>query len=200
MSNATISPIAHGTMTISGSLNLNGNVTYSYASGDTIAVGGALSLSSPDYVLPTGPSPPALTRSLRTTAARPILSTDLSMAGSYQSGTRQTYAFGTSGGTAVTLTVAGNPGNLLWNTSSGIWDVTTTPSWFNTSTGSADVFYQADNVTFNDRPGGNAATVNINAAVSPATMTVSNTAVSYTFNGFGGINGSSSLVKNGPAR
>jgi fibronectin-binding autotransporter adhesin len=198
MSNATIAPTGSGTMTISGSLNLNGNVTYDYVLGNKIAVGGALSLSNPTYLLPAGQLASGTYTLMTYNGGSPDAADDFMMGGSYQAGTRQIYTFGTSGGTAVTLTVSGNPGNLLWNTSNGIWDVQNTPSWFNTTTGSADVFYAADNVTFNDRPGGSAAIVNINASVSPASMTVSNTAVSYTMNGGGSIDGSAALVKNGP--
>ena len=124
----------------------------------------------------------------------------LQMASSFQSGTRQTYVFNASGG-AVTLSVSGAPAaNLVWNSSSGLWDVTTTKSWYNTGTSATDFFYNADNVTFNDRPGGTSASVIVNGTVLPGSITVSNTAVAYTFsNADGGqINGSASLIKSEP--
>jgi fibronectin-binding autotransporter adhesin len=203
---AVVSPTVSGTvvsptvgfMTISGNLNLNANVTYAYGPGDRIAVGGALSLSNPIYLLPTSGLSSGTYTLMTYNGGTPDPADDMSMTGIYQSGTRQTYTFDTSGGTAVTLTVVGNLANLFWNTTSGTWDIQTTPSWYNTGTSSADVFWTGDNVTFNDRPGGHAAIVNINAQVEPSTMTVSNTAVSYTMNGSGSINGSTALVKNGP--
>ena len=189
-----------GTLTISGSLNMSGNDVYPYVPGDLIAVNGPLTFSNaPTLLLPSRSLAPGVRTLMTYTGGTPDAADYMAMGGIYQLGPRQTFTFGTSGGTAVTLTVVGLVGNLEWNTSSGTWDVQNTPSWYNASSGSTDVFYQADNVTFNDRPGGAAASVNINAAVSPASMTVSNTSVSYTLNGTGGINGSTSLVKNGPA-
>ena len=194
-----VSPTASGTLTISGSLNMSGNDLYTYVPGDLIAVNGPLTFSNAStLLLPSRSLAPGVITLMTYTGGSPNAAGFMQMGGSYQSNTRQTFTFGTSGGTAVTLSVAGTAGNLLWNTSSGTWDVANTVSWFNTNSASADIFYQADNVTFNDRPGGSAASVNINAAVGPASMTFSNTAVSYTLNGTGGIIDSTSLVKNGP--
>ena len=195
---AVISPTASGSLTISGSLNMNGNDLYSYVPGNLIAVQGALAFNGPTYLVPSKSLAQGVYTLMTYAAGTPDAVDNMQMGGSYQTGTRQMFTFGTSGGTAVTLSVAGSAGNLLWNTASGAWDLQTSHSWFNTNTSSVDVFYQADNVTVNERPGGAAATVNINDNVQPASMTVSNTAVSYTLNGFGSINGSTSLVKNGP--
>ena len=197
MSNATVAPAAQATMTIAGNLSMNGSVNYSFVPGDQIAVNGALALNAPTYVLP-GVALSAGTYTLMTyTSGSPNLS-NIGMGGSFQSGTRQSYTFGTSGGSAVTLAVGGNPGFLQWNTANGTWNLNSAASWFNTTTSSADVFYNGDSVTFNDRPGGSSATVSISGAVAPSTLTVSNTAVAYTFGGGGSITGISSLVKNGP--
>lgn len=139
MSNATISPAASGTMTISGSLNLNGNVTYSYAPGSKIAVGGALSLSYPEYLLPTTPLSAGTYTLITYNAGTPDPASDFAMGGSYQGSTRQTYSFGTSGGSAVALVVSGSVGNLFWNSGNSTWDIQSTPAWYNSTTGSADV-------------------------------------------------------------
>ncbi len=195
---AVISPTASGSLTISGNLNMNGNDLYSYVPGNLITVQGALAFNGPTFLVPSTSLAQGVYTLMTYAAGSPDAVDNMQMGGSYQTGTRQSFTFGTSGGSAVTLSVTGTAGNLLWNTTSGTWDLQTTHSWFNTNTSSSDVFYQADNVTFNDRPGGNSATVNINAAVEPASMTVSNTAVNYTMNGSGSINGSTSLVKNGP--
>ena len=123
------------------------------------------------------------------------------MASSFQSGTRQTYTFSATNG-SVTLSVSGaGAANLLWNVAgSGNWDVITTKSWYNTSSGSADCFYNADNVAFNDGPGGSSVSVVVNGTVLPGSITVSNTNVAYTFSNANGgqINGSGSLYKTGP--
>ena len=197
MSSATIAPTPNGTMTIAGNLSLNGNVTYSYATGDRIAVNGALSLSNPTYLLPTGALSSG-THTLMTYTSGSPDPIDLGMGGSYGVGTRQTFTFGTSGGSAVTLTVTGNPATLQWNTANGTWNLNSAASWYNTTTGSADVFYNGDTVIFNDRPGGSSASVNVSGSVSPSSLTVSNTNVSYTINGAGSIDGITSLVVNGP--
>jgi autotransporter-associated beta strand protein len=195
---AVISPTASGSLTVSGSMNLSGNDVYPYVPGNLIAVQGALTFSNgPTLLIPSTSLAQGAYTLMTYTGGAPDPASYMAMGGSYQSGTRQIFTFGTSGGTAVTLSVVGTAGNLVWNTSSGTWDVQNTASWFNNNTSSADVFYQADNVTLNDRPGGNAAIVNITTAVSPALMTVSNTAVNYTINGSGSINGSGALVKNG---
>ncbi len=122
-----------------------------------------------------------------------------SMGGQFGSNPRQTYTFtATPGPGALTVSVSGFVGNLVWN--GGInqtWDVGSSTSWLNLAGGTLDNFYTNDNVTFNDTPG-TAATVNINAAVLPGNLIVSNTAVNYIFSGTGSIGGTTSLVKNGP--
>ena len=122
------------------------------------------------------------------------------MGGAFLSG-RQTYSFSASAGT-VSLTVGGGPANLQWTGGNNqTWDTTTSKSWLNLSTSAADFFYTGDSVTFNDTAGAANANVTINGGtlgnVQPGSITVSNTAVNYTFSG-SPIAGSTSLVKNGP--
>ena len=76
----------------------------------------------------------------------------------------------------------------------------TSQSWYNLGTSAADYFFNADNVTFNDQPGGGSVSVVVNGAVLPGSIIVSNTNVAYTFSNanFGQINGSGSLIKSGP--
>ena len=86
----------------------------------------------------------------------------------------------------------------MWNVAGGgNWDVTTSKSWYNTGSSATDYFYNADNVTFNDRPGGSSVSVAVTGTVTPGSITVSNTNVAYTFSGGGAINGSGSLIKSG---
>ena len=198
VTNGTIAqPGANSTMTVNGGLSLTG-VTINYYAGDNIALigGGGLSQGGGDYIdllttigtgtytLFTGSSVPANPASY------------LTMTGNLSN--RQTYAFNTSGNTAVTLTVTGAPGNLRWvGGSNQTWDTDVSQNWFNLSTSGADFFFTGDSVTFNDTPG-TATTVNISGPVQPGSITVSNTNANYTFGGGGSIAGVASLVKNGP--
>ena len=188
---------SNSTMTINGNLALTGG-TVSMAQGSTIALtgGGSLSLFGTDYIallsqIGTG------TYTLFTYGGLSAGSTaDLAMGAGTSS--RQTYTFGTSGGTAVTLTVAGQPGNLQWSGGSNhAWDTGASKSWYNLSSSAADYFFGGDSVTFNDTPG-TATTVTISGNVAPGSLTVANTTHPYTFGGTGSIIGSTSLNMNGP--
>jgi autotransporter-associated beta strand protein len=93
----------------------------------------------------------------------------------------------------IQLAVTGTAGALVWSGTNGnIWDLATTANWLNA--GTADVFYNLDQLVFNDTAtnGG----VNIGGNVSPAILVVSNNATSYTFSN-GVISGFTALVKNG---
>ena len=196
--NSIVSPAGTGTvgtMTVSGSMGLSGG-TLAYDAGDQIALGGPLSLGGSISVIPTAPLSSG-TYTVFTAASVPVDVSSLAVTGLYDSG-RQSYLFATSGGTAVTLTVGGSFGFLTWTGgNNNTWDVQSSPSWYNTTSGSADVFYNGDIVTFDDSAGSAAGNVTINGPVQPAALTVSNTAVNYTFGG-GPIVGTTNLVKNGP--
>ena len=120
---------------------------------------------------------------------------DLQVSGSNFSA-RQTYGFSASGGTVNLAVGGGQAGNLFWR--GGTWDNGVSPSWYNTVTSSTDKFFFGDNVTFDDSAGTANGSVTISGAVQPGTLTVSNTAVNYTFGGTGSIGGVTSLVMNGP--
>ena len=98
----------------------------------------------------------------------------------------------------IDLIVTGTPANLVWQGDNSInaWDIQTTSNWLKGA--SADVFYALDNVTFNDA-GSVTPNVDIQAAVTPSLVVVSNTAKNYTFSSSvgQGINGAGSLTKNG---
>ena len=85
------------------------------------------------------------------------------------------------------LTASGTNKSLVWN-GSGDWDLKTSPSW-NTS----DIFYNADDVTFDSTSSG---TVSIDSEVRPASVTV-NSSTNYTFTGYGKITGNVGLTKTG---
>jgi fibronectin-binding autotransporter adhesin len=99
----------------------------------------------------------------------------------------------------VLLNVLTGAGNLVWNNNSanGLWD-TNSINWLNTGTSANDQFYQLDAVTFNDSIGGSAATVTLNTTnLLPASVTVNNSSVAYTFAGTGSIGGPVGLLKQG---
>ena len=90
------------------------------------------------------------------------------------------------------------PASLTWKgndpTNPTFWDLNTTANWDNA--GSADKFFNADTVTFDDTAAVSGYTVAVQgASVSPGNMTFNNSANAYTVSG--AIAGSGSLVKNG---
>jgi len=110
--------------------------------------------------------------------------------------TRQTITLDTSSPTAVNLIVSGTAANLVWTGShSNVWDVKTTQNWSNG--GTPDVFYNLDNVAFNDTGIANNI-VSIPANVAPGSVTVNlSSASAYTLQGAGGITGATGLVMSG---
>ena len=188
---------SNSTMTISGNLSLNG-ATINYLQGDQInlAGGGALNLSGIDFVY-IPPTVPVATGAYTLITAASISGGTANLAASGGS-PRQQYVLGTSGGTAVTMTVTGSAANLQWNGGvNSTWVFGVSPNWLNASGGSLDYFYSGDNVTFNDTPG-TATNVNVSGTVQPGSLLVSNTTVNYTFGGSGVIAGNTALIKNGP--
>ena len=203
LQSATINIPTGGTLTIGGNLTFSsGNETYLYAPGDLInTTTGDVAFNATTSIFPTGGTIATGTYTLFTYSGADPNINNLQMASSFQSGTRQSYVFSASSG-AVTLSVSGAPSaNLVWSVAgSSNWDVATTKSWYNLGTSASDYFYNADSVTFNDRPGGGSVTVVVNGTVLPGSITVSNTNVAYTFSNANGgaINGSALLIKSGP--
>jgi autotransporter-associated beta strand protein len=97
----------------------------------------------------------------------------------------------------IDLVVTGSPAPLVWKGDGSVnaWDVQTTTNWLNLA--APDYFYQFDNVTFTDT-GSNSPAVDIQAAVTPSSVVVSNTQP-YIFNSSvsQGIGGGCSLTKSG---
>jgi autotransporter-associated beta strand protein len=82
---------------------------------------------------------------------------------------------------------------LVWTGSaSSAWDTTTT-NWLNGITPTA--YADGDSVLFNNS--GTSTSVIINSAVSPGSVTFTNSTINYTISGNSGISGSASLVKTG---
>src|SRR5206468_11032952 len=79
---------------------------------------------------------------------------------------------------SIVLQVTGGAANISWNNAGGTGDGTTrdiqnNQNWRNGA--APDIYYEADNVTFNDTNNGHY-TVNIATTVNPGSMTVNNSA------------------------
>ena len=84
------------------------------------------------------------------------------------------------------------PGLVWTGSASSSWDATTT-NWLNGITPAA--YADGDNVFFNNS--GASASVVINSAVSPGSVTFTNSTINYTISGSSGISGSAGLIKSG---
>ncbi|MBN2577375.1 MAG: autotransporter-associated beta strand repeat-containing protein [Pirellulales bacterium] len=123
---------------------------------------------------------------------------NFSLAGAVSGTTRQDFDIITTATPGkVELQVSGDPWHLTWkgNVSSD-WDVVGDANW--DSTGGTTEYYELDHVTF-DNSGSNASPINIEADVTPSSITVTNSSGhDYTFEG-AGILGFTGLTKNGDA-
>ncbi|CAE7040623.1 unnamed protein product [Symbiodinium sp. CCMP2456] len=105
--------------------------------------------------------------------------------------TRQSLAISSASG-AVNLDVTGTAGSLTWTGANGTaWDKNTTQNWVD---GGAEVFYDLDQVTFDDSAGANS-TVDISGEdVYPSVITFnSSTGNTYTVTGTNGFGGQTPL-------
>jgi fibronectin-binding autotransporter adhesin len=97
------------------------------------------------------------------------------------------------------LILTASTASLIWQgndpTNPSYWDVQTTQNWFNTGTSSPDVYYQTDNVTFDDTAA--SYNVSIQATVTPTSVTLNNSNSAYTVTGAAGISGFTGLTKLG---
>ena len=188
-----------GPLNIGGNLGLNsGTLTGNPANAITVA--GGATLGGVNYVIP-GAELSSGTYALITYPASGLSGSaaNLALGGPFiVNGSRQTYSFDTSTGTAVNLIVNGSAGSLQWNGgANSTWDTLTSQNWLNLSGGTLDYFYPGDNTTFTDTPG-TATTVNISGTVLPGSVTMSNMNVAYTFSGAGSIIGGAALTIDGP--
>lgn len=105
---------------------------------------------------------------------------------------RQTFAIVTTANT-VNLVVTGASVTLAWSGASSTWDVATTASWLNGST--ADIYFDADAVTFTDAA--TSGSITLAANVAPRSLLVNNSAArAFTFSG-SAISGDTALAKSG---
>ena len=174
-----LSPTNYGQLNVSGTASLIGGSATIDPTFDAIALPG--------------------TYALVTSSGLNLNGNSFSLGGSLEPNTRATETLTTTS-TAVDLIVTGSPANLFWSNANGNgdWDVVTTSNWFNSGTSNADLFYNADSVTFDDtHNGGTAYTVNLTTTVAPGSITVNNSANNYTFTGGGSIAGAPNLTKTG---
>jgi autotransporter-associated beta strand protein len=78
----------------------------------------------------------------------------------------------------------------------GNWDIGVTTNWVNLGTGLPSFYTDGSPVIFNDSALGTT-TVNLTTAVNPASITMTNSSLNYTFVGTGSIGGSIGLKKQG---
>ena len=85
--------------------------------------------------------------------------------------------------------------SLIWTGTNAnqYWDTNTTVNWNNA--GNPDKFLTSDSVTFDDTA--STGNVLVSGTVQPASMTINNNILAYTFSGSGKIAGSTSLLKSG---
>lgn len=110
-------------------------------------------------------------------------------------GNRFTYSFDDSVPGEIRVEVSGAPVALVWQGGAmgNLWDIGGAANWLNG--GVPDAFFQGDGVLF-DPSGSTVPSVDLSGALSPASLTVSNTA-GYTFSGSGRISGTTSITKQG---
>lgn len=102
----------------------------------------------------------------------------------------------------IYVTVSSVGSGIVWtgtnDVSPNLWDLNTTANWLlgGVATDYIENVPPGDAVTFNDQGSG---TVLLSNTVSPASVTVSNASVGYTFQGTGQINSSGGLTKVGSA-
>jgi autotransporter-associated beta strand protein len=159
-----------GTLALSGSQMFNFNLTdNALGAGTYYLIEGANNSTASSVVLTNNllaPTRQAITLSLAATGSNP----------SY-----------------VRLIVSGAASSLVWaGTNGNVWD-NVTVNWLNA--GVADVFYNLDQVVFNDTAANG--TVTLVGTLQPAVLLVTNNSRAYTFNGTGALVGSGPLTKAG---
>ncbi len=194
-----------GSIGIGGNLSVSGgllDVVFNGATATTLTLGGSATFagdSSLDLIQVLGPTHPSYVIFSAPGGLTGLTSGLLETIG------RTTYSIDPTqlSANVLQIDIAGGPANLQWGTSTGGGDGVTWESqqveknWTNlTESGSADYFYNGDNVTFNDTNQGDY-TVLVSGTVSPGSMTVSTTNA-YTIGGpLGSIAGPGLLTKNG---
>jgi autotransporter-associated beta strand protein len=214
MNSGNITPVpgSAGTLTINGNLTLTGGTlnydlkdvaTMGGGTNDLIAVnGGTLDVSGGTTAIKLNPIAGSLNgtytlisspNSVVGTAANFSFDAPRGLTASFDTTTQPSNVLMTANGSP-------NPASLVWagNGGGGNWDVQLSQNWL--SNAAPDVFYNLDTVTFNDSAGSANATVSLPGAVSPGSVTVSNSGFTYNLglsSDPGLISGTGGLTKNG---
>jgi fibronectin-binding autotransporter adhesin len=189
-----------GTINFNGNLQMNGgtiryDMSLNPASGnDLVSVTGSVALNSgkvtPNFLagVPTSGNYTVITAAGGFTGSAANITVDFPGRGS------DPVAFIQGNSLMFSPADIGAGAALVWTgANSGNWDVETTQNW--TNSGSPDVFFNLDSVTFPEAAANKAVTVN--ALVSPTgTIAINNTSP-YTFSGTGAIIGNAGLTKTG---
>ncbi len=189
-----------GTLTVSGNLSLNNTTNLIELGADPTAIGGGVN----DLIAAGG--------NLGLTGVNTIKITPLAGLDTVTPYTVMTYSNALSGGApnlrvtsdnpryvfglvnpvtgptnVIQVNVSGIPVTLSWRGGAAgnpnLWDFGTTSNWFNGT--SLDVFYTGDTVQFDDTSA--TGSVTVNSTVQPGSMTINNSALSYTLSGPGGV-------------
>ena len=176
-----------GTATFAINLAVSGCVTDTLALSVAGLPSGASASFSPSSVSGSGSS----TLSVATAASTPSASYTLTITARDTSLTNTT--------TVNLIITRTTSANLRWSSSSSaVWDISTTPNWFNPSTGTNDVFFSGDRVLFDDSPGVvTGIMIGSGVAVMPSALTNDSSLNDFTIFGAGKISGTLSLVKQG---
>lgn len=207
IANFTVASLDHQ----AGSIGLDLSNNPSGPGNDKLTVTGAYTYTGGTLDLLFATNPGAGTYTLLSYGTLPISLTDsaitingLSIAAWNAGSSFDAGSVNNGSGTAdsITLAFTATPRNLFWNGSSSSWNANLDTS-FNETTpgGTATVFYNGDNVTFEDTstPGlFLTATLN-DVTVAPSSITFNNSSRDYVINhvGTGGIIGSTGITKNG---
>lgn len=194
-----------GTLTFSNSLTLNdgtildfklGSVTnLNEGTNDLIAVAGDLTLNGLTTInFDFASSLPDTNGSYTILTYGGTLTGGASNLIAATAGRRFGYVFDDSVPGEIQVHVSGAPESLTWvgDGAANNWDVAGDTNW--SRGGTSDAFFQNDSVRFDT--GSAAPAINLVGMLSPALVTVSNTA-DFTFAGSGKLSGQTSLVKEG---
>lgn len=187
------------TLTFANDLTLNGNVTNIFELAEPGVAGGgtndlinvAGSLVSSDAVIVVNSINPLTNGTYR------LFTYGGTFTGSFKLGSLvRGWSIDTNTTGEINLSVSANGANIKWQAGTNAnWDRAATTNWFNNDAVSADLYFDFDNVLFDDS-GAYSNTVTLAAAVMPGSVTV-NSASNYTFAGAGRIVGTCGLTKAG---
>jgi autotransporter-associated beta strand protein len=198
--NTTLTPGTNGavgTLTINNNLTLAGgtlNVDVGTSSKDLLVVGGTLGFNAGSIVLNTLNPLPNGAYKLISYGSFSGSAANVSLAGFSQGG-QLAYLTNNAASQEIDLVVFSGAGASLTWVGDGVnnfWDVATSSDWNNGA--GASVFHNNDNVTFNDssvNPG-----VVLDAADSPASLTINTLANNYLFTGAGSVSGGGKIIIN----